>query len=61
MITLANGNSIDMDMLGAAMEDSDLSNRYFLNLVTGEVVFLRQRGVISFTGASELEILYQFR
>ena len=39
MITLPNGNSIDLDMLGTAMEDSDLANRYFLNLVTGEVVF----------------------
>ena len=39
MITLPNGNSIDLDMLEAAMEDSDLAHRYFLNLVTGEVVF----------------------
>jgi hypothetical protein len=39
MPTLPNGKSIDLDMLGAAMEDSDLANRYFLNLVTGEVVF----------------------
>jgi Uncharacterised protein family (UPF0158) len=39
MTTLPNGKSIDLDMLGAAMEDSDLANRYFLNLVTGEVVF----------------------
>jgi len=61
MITLPNGKPIDLDMLETAMEDADLANRYFLNLVTGEVVFLRQRGVISFTGASELEILYQFR
>jgi hypothetical protein len=39
MTTLPNGKSIDLDMLGAAMEDSDLAHRYFLNLVTGEVVF----------------------
>src|SRR6266849_9868901 len=39
MITLPNGNSIDLDMLETAMEDSDLANRYFLNLVTGKVVF----------------------
>jgi len=39
MITLPNGKSIDLDMLETAMEDSDLANRYFLNLVTGEVVF----------------------
>ncbi len=39
MITLPNGKSIDLDMLEIAMEDSDLANRYFLNLVTGEVVF----------------------
>jgi hypothetical protein len=39
MNTLPNGNSVDLDMLEAAMEDSDLSNRYFLNLVSGEVVF----------------------
>jgi Uncharacterised protein family (UPF0158) len=39
MITLPNGTSIDLDMLEAAMEDSDLAHRYCLNLVTGEVVF----------------------
>jgi Uncharacterised protein family (UPF0158) len=39
MIRLPNGKSIDLDMLEAAMEDSDLANRYFLNLVTGEVLF----------------------
>ncbi len=39
MITLPNGKSIDQDMLETAMEDSDLANRYFLNLVSGEVVF----------------------
>jgi len=39
MITLPNGNSIDLDMLEIAMENSDLANRYFLNLITGEVVF----------------------
>ena len=39
MATLPNGKPIDMDMLEVAMEDSDLTNRYFLNLVTGQVVF----------------------
>ena len=39
MATLPNGTPIDMDKLEAAMEDSDLTNRYFLNLVTGQVVF----------------------
>jgi Uncharacterised protein family (UPF0158) len=39
MITLPNGKSIDLDMLETAMEDSDPANRYFLNLVSGEVVF----------------------
>jgi hypothetical protein len=39
MITLPNGKSIDLDMLETAMEDSDLAHRYFLNLVSGEVVF----------------------
>src|SRR5437588_2852326 len=39
MIRLPNGKAIDLDMLEAAMEDADLANRYFLNLVTGEVVF----------------------
>jgi hypothetical protein len=39
MTILPNGKPIDMDLLEAAMEDSDLANRYFLNLVTGEVVF----------------------
>jgi hypothetical protein len=40
MITLPNGNSIDLDMLEVAMEDADLTHRYFLNLVSGEVVFI---------------------
>ena len=39
MTTLPNGNPIDLDMLETAMEDSDLANSYFLNLVSGEVVF----------------------
>jgi hypothetical protein len=39
MATLPNGKPINMDMLETAMEDSDLASRYFLNLVTGEVVF----------------------
>jgi hypothetical protein len=39
MITLPNGKSIDLDMLETAMEDSDPVHRYFLNLVSGEVVF----------------------
>jgi hypothetical protein len=42
MATLPNGEPIDMDMLEAAMEDSDLTNRYFLNLVTGKVVFFSE-------------------
>ncbi len=39
MTTLPNGKPIDLEMLETAMEDADLANRYFLNLVTGEVVF----------------------
>jgi hypothetical protein len=39
MNTLPNGNPIELDILEAAMEDSDLSNRYYLNLVSGKVVF----------------------
>ncbi|HZO71039.1 MAG TPA: UPF0158 family protein [Ktedonobacteraceae bacterium] len=39
MATLPNGTPIDMEMLEIAMEDADLGNRYFLNMVTGEVVF----------------------
>lgn len=39
MATLPNGTPIDMDMLEVAMEDADLGNRYFLNMITGEVVF----------------------
>ena len=42
MMTLPNGKPIDLDMLETAMEDSDLANRYFLNLVTGEVVFFSE-------------------
>ena len=40
MITLPNGNSIDLGMLEVAMEDLDSTHRYFLNLVPGEVVFI---------------------
>src|SRR5215472_16394684 len=39
MMILPNGKTIDLDMLETAMEDSDLAHSYFLNLVTGEVVF----------------------
>jgi len=39
MSTLPNGKTIDLDMLETAMEDADLANKYFLNVVTGEVVF----------------------
>jgi hypothetical protein len=39
MITLPNGKSIDLDMLETVVEDLDLAHRYFLNLVSGEVVF----------------------
>jgi hypothetical protein len=42
MTTLPNGQSIDMDMLEIAMEDSDLVHRYFLNLVTGQVVLFSE-------------------
>ena len=42
MITLPNGKPIDLDMLETAMEDSDLANMHFLNLVTGEVVFFSE-------------------
>ncbi len=42
MITLPNGTAIDLDMLETAMEDADLANRYFLNLVAGEVVFFSE-------------------
>ena len=42
MITLPNGKPIDMTMLEAAMDDTDQEHRYFLNLVTGEVVFLSE-------------------
>jgi len=42
MAALPNGKPIDMNMLEVAMEDSDPTNRYFLNLVTGEVVFFSE-------------------
>jgi hypothetical protein len=42
MITLPNGKSVARDMLEMAMEDSDLANMHFLNLVTGEVVFFSE-------------------
>jgi hypothetical protein len=40
VITLPNGNSIDLDMLEVALDDSDPMHSYFLNLVSGEVVFM---------------------
>lgn len=42
MRTLRDGTPIDVEMLEAAMEDADLTHRYFLNLVTGEVVFISE-------------------
>jgi Uncharacterised protein family (UPF0158) len=39
MLILPNGKTIDPYMLEAAMDDSDLTHQYFLNLVTGEVIF----------------------
>jgi hypothetical protein len=42
MITLPNGKSIVLDMLETAIEDSDLANRYFLNLITGDVIFFSE-------------------
>src|SRR6266568_3699012 len=49
MATLPNGKPIDMDMLETAMEDSDLTNRYFLNLVTGEVIFFSEYAAEKFS------------
>jgi hypothetical protein len=40
MLTLPNGKPIDEDMLEVAMEDAEMGNTYFLNMQTGEVVFL---------------------
>ena len=42
MTTLPNGKPIDMEMLGVAMEDSNLGNTYYLNTQTGEVLFLSE-------------------
>jgi hypothetical protein len=39
MLTLPNGTPLDLDSLTMAMEDADLAHRYFLNLLTGDVVF----------------------
>src|SRR2546423_15494237 len=39
MFTLPNGKPIDVDMLETAMEDSDITNRYYLNTQTSEVAF----------------------
>ncbi len=37
---LPNGKPIDTDMVEVAMEDGNLENSYYLNTLTGEVVFL---------------------
>ncbi|SRR5581483_5590975 len=50
-ITLPNGKPIDLDMLETAMEDADPANRYFLNLVTGEVIFFS--GYLGSSGTNE--------
>ena len=42
MLTLPKGKPIDEDMLEVAMEDADMGNTYFLNMQTGEVVFLSE-------------------
>ncbi|GHO76945.1 hypothetical protein KSD_47160 [Ktedonobacter sp. SOSP1-85] len=42
MTTLPNGKPIDMEMLEVAMEDSNLTNTYYLNTQTGEVLFLSE-------------------
>lgn len=42
MHTLPNGTPIDVAMLEAAMEDSDLIHQSCLNMVTGEVVFISE-------------------
>lgn len=55
MITLPNGKPIDLDMLETAVEDSDLANQYFLNLVTGEVVFFSDYLGLSEEGERPLE------
>ena len=42
MFRLPNGKPIDIDMLELAMEDGNLENSYYLNTLTGEVVFLSE-------------------
>jgi Uncharacterised protein family (UPF0158) len=42
MLRLPNGKPIDEYMLEAAMEDSNIGNFYFLNMQTGEVVFISE-------------------
>lgn len=42
MTTLRNGKPIEEDMLELAMEDSNMANRYYLNMLTGEVLFLSE-------------------
>ena len=42
MTTFPNCKPIDMDLLEAAMEDSDLTHTSFLHTLTGEVLFLSE-------------------
>jgi hypothetical protein len=42
MFKLPNGKPIDSTMVEAAMEDASLENSYYLNLHTGEVIFLSE-------------------
>jgi len=55
MATLPNGKPIDMDMLEVAMEDSSMMNTYYLNTLTGEVLFLSEDDSFSNEHEKQLE------
>ena len=55
MLTLPNGKQVDEDMLEVAMEDSNLTNLYFLNMQTGEVAFFTEYDDVSEERERQLE------
>lgn len=55
MLTLPNGKHIYEDMVETAMEDSDLTNSYYLNTQTGEVSFFSEYDDVSDEREKQLE------
>jgi hypothetical protein len=55
MFTLPNGKHIDEAMVEVAMEDSNLTNSYYLNTQTGEVAFFSEYDDVTDEREKQLE------